>query len=44
MSFIVTRVVTVMLLRHFLTRAAGHLGISNLTGKRVKNVKIVCYF
>ena len=39
MSFIVTRVVIVMLLSHFLTRAAEHLGISNLTGKRVKNVK-----
>ena len=39
MSFIVTRVVTVMLLKHFLTRAAEHLGISNLTGKHVKNVK-----
>ena len=25
--------------RHFFTRAAEHMGISNLTGKRVKNVK-----
>ena len=25
--------------RHFFTRAAGHMGISNLTSKRVKNVK-----
>ena len=25
--------------RHFFTRAAEHLGISNLTEKRVKNVK-----
>ena len=25
--------------RHFFTRAAEHVGISNLTGKRVKNVK-----
>ena len=25
--------------RHFFTRAAEHMGISNLTGKRVKSVK-----
>ena len=25
--------------RHFYTRAAEHMGISNLTGKRLKNVK-----
>ena len=26
-------------LRHFYTRVAEHMGISNLTGKRLKNVK-----
>ena len=26
--------------RHFLTRAAEHVSISNLTGKRVKNMKV----
>ena len=25
--------------RHFFTRAAEHMGISNLTGKRLKNIK-----
>ena len=40
--FIVVRVVATMLLityRHFFTRATKDVGISNLTGKRVKIVK-----